>query len=145
MRIKLLIKVLLIVVFIGQSLCAQEVSPVKPPEYRFQVRLISVVDGDTLEADVFLPFGIGLFDQRIRVLGVDTWEVSGEEKPKGLIAKEYTDSFTKSGTVWIAPVGKRQRDNFGRLLAKVYVVRDGVWRELSAELISNGHGVKAGE
>ena len=58
-------------------------------EYNF--KLVKVVDGDTVDIDIDLGFGVWLKDQRIRLMGIDTPESrtrDDEEKKFGLLAKE---------------------------------------------------------
>ena len=39
--------------------------------YRFNARLVKVVDGDTIDADIELGFSVFMRD-RIRLMGIDT-------------------------------------------------------------------------
>ena len=58
-------------------------------EYGF--KLVKVVDGDTVDIDIDLGFGVWLRKQRIRMMGIDTPESRTrdlEEKKYGLAAKE---------------------------------------------------------
>ena len=114
---------------------------VTPPEYRFPVAAVRVIDGDTIVGHVDLPWNVTLRGQHIRLLGVNAWEITGPQRPDGLKAQEFTVQVIESGDVWIAPTGKRQRDDFGRALGWVYVrTKNGQWRDLAAELIDRGHG-----
>ena len=56
-------------------------------EYNF--KLVKVVDGDTIDVDIDLGFGIWLKEQRIRMMGIDTPESrtsDEEEKVYGILA-----------------------------------------------------------
>ena len=58
--------------------------------YQYKAQLIKVVDGDTIEVDFDLGFGVWLRNQRIRLYGIDTPESrtsDKEEKARGLISK----------------------------------------------------------
>lgn len=110
------------------------------PEELYEVKVKQVVDGDTIEGDVIMPFDLTLRHQRIRVLGVDAWEITGDDKLKGEKAKAHTEAALKGGTVWLAPGEKRDRDNFGRILASIYIERgEGKWLNLAEDLTANGH------
>ena len=42
--------------------------------YEFKCKLVKVVDGDTIDIDIDLGFGVWLQKQRIRLYGIDTPE-----------------------------------------------------------------------
>ena len=57
--------------------------------YEYNSRILRVVDGDTIDVDIDLGFGITMVNQRIRLQGVDTPESRTrdlEEKKFGLLA-----------------------------------------------------------
>ena len=43
-------------------------------ENKYDVRLVKVVDGDTVDVDIDLGFGMAYVKQRVRMLGIDTPE-----------------------------------------------------------------------
>ena len=57
--------------------------------HEYKAKLIRVVDGDTLDAEIDLGFNV-FIKERVRLYGIDTWESRTrdlEEKKKGLAAK----------------------------------------------------------
>ena len=59
-------------------------------EYRVK-KVIAIVDGDTIDVDIDLGFGITI-SHRVRLKGIDAAETrttDAEEKSKGLAAKEW--------------------------------------------------------
>ena len=42
--------------------------------YEYKCNIIKVVDGDTVDVDIDLGFGIWLKDERVRIMGIDTPE-----------------------------------------------------------------------
>ena len=59
-------------------------------EYRYKATLLRVVDGDTIDIDVDLGFGVWLRKQRVRLMGIDTPESRTRnlaEKELGLASK----------------------------------------------------------
>lgn len=112
---------------------------------KYPVVNITVIDGDTIRGDMLLPFDLILSQQNIRFLGVDTPE--RKDKSAWLAAKEFTESkiaveSISSAVVWIEPPRKKQRDSFGRVLARVYINPNGDqgFTDLADEIISNGYG-----
>jgi micrococcal nuclease len=84
-----------------------------------------VVDGDTIDVS------IGGGDERVRLLGVDTPEVHVAEgaAPEcfGPEASSFTADLLPEGTEVRLERDVVGRDHFGRLLAYVYTVDDGVF------------------
>ena len=58
--------------------------------YEYKCKIRKVVDGDTVDVDIDLGFGVWLRKQRVRLVGIDTPESRTkdlEEKKYGLAAK----------------------------------------------------------
>ena len=58
--------------------------------YTYKAKLVRVIDGDTIDAEIDLGFNV-LIRQRIRLYGIDTPEARTRdlvEKEKGLAAKQ---------------------------------------------------------
>ena len=112
-------------------------------EYNF--KLVKVVDGDTVDIDSDLGFGVWLKDQRIRLMGIDTPESrtrDDEEKKFGLLAKEEVIKYLANCKKFKS--FKDEKGKFGRILGdfEVYDNRSGRWMGLSEALIQNHYGVK---
>ena len=64
--------------------------------YEYNVKIRRVVDGDTVDVDIDLGFGVWLFNERIRLYGIDTPESRTRdsiEKIYGKAATEYVVNF----------------------------------------------------
>lgn len=112
-------------------------------EYRAQVN--RVVDGDTVDVDIELGFGIVLTDERVRIMGIDTPESRTRDKVEkvfGLASKERLKSLLGKTTVLktqIAKDGEDMKGKFGRVLGD-FVSEDG--RMVTDIMIEEGHAVK---
>ena len=53
--------------------------------YEYRTKVVRVVDGDTVDVDIDLGFGVWLRKSRIRLLGVDT----PESRTRDLVEKKY--------------------------------------------------------
>ena len=111
--------------------------PKKPDKYTYRVKaLVKVVDGDTFDCDIDLGFSVVLAKQRIRLMGVDTWESRTRdkaEKAKGMLAKQFTrDMLEGAKEITLKSHGKGK---YGRVLGEVYCDD----KCLNKELISKGH------
>jgi micrococcal nuclease len=114
--------------------------------YEYNCRIIKVVDGDTIDADIDLGFNITLSNQRIRLQGVDTPESRTrdlEEKKFGLLAKEVVESYCPLDKNITLKTTKDERGKFGRILGDFFVyhtVSDS-WKLLSEILIEEHYAV----
>lgn len=114
-------------------------SPAFALDFLYPAEVERVVDGETVVADLYLGLGVILDDQYIRLHGIDAWETRGEERPKGLLAKEYLTKRLEERKVDIeirpgwANDGKGK---YGRWLGVVYV--DGT--DVNEEMVRVGRG-----
>jgi len=112
--------------------------------YRWQCELVKVVDGDTLEAEIHLDFGVKL-QAKLRLEGIDTPEIhtakhNTEEYRKGILAKEFVEErFKVQGKkFWIESSGKRP-GKYGRFIVNVLMPSGEYLGDL---LVKAGHAVK---
>ena len=111
-------------------------------EYNF--KLIKIVDGDTIDVDIDLGFGVWLKKQRIRMMGIDTPESrtsDDEEKVYGLLAKQRLTNLLADAKV--LRTFQDERGKYGRILGEVvcYYAAEDRWAGSSEIMISEGHGV----
>ena len=60
--------------------------------YEYRCKVVKIIDGDTVDVDIDLGFGVWLHKERIRLFGIDTPESRTrdlEEKKYGLAAKKF--------------------------------------------------------
>ena len=68
--------------------------------YEYKCKMVKVVDGDTIDVDIDLGFGVWMRNQRIRMHGIDTPESRTrdlEVKKYGLAAKDFLIKRTNAG------------------------------------------------
>ena len=53
--------------------------------YEYRVKIVRVVDGDTVDVDIDLGFGVWLKKQRVRLYGIDT----PESRTRDLVEKKF--------------------------------------------------------
>lgn len=97
------------------------------PLYRYQAGLVRVVDGDTVDFNVDLGFGVWLHEKRFRLLGIDAPEMRLAERPAGAKSKAWLhDRLSNAETIVIQSFDAKKvgRDSFGRWLVVIYA--DGV-------------------
>lgn len=91
--------------------------------YTYRCKLVKVVDGDTVDVDIDLGFGVWLKDERVRLYGVDTPESRTrdlEEKKYGLAAKKFVENFTDDEWLILKCNDYDSKGKFGRILGEIY-------------------------
>jgi micrococcal nuclease len=108
--------------------------------YEYRCKILRVVDGDTVDVDIDLGFGIWMHRERIRVMGIDTPESRTKdltEKAFGLAAKEFVKSLMPIGSSQIIKTQKDKTGKFGRVLGD-FIIED---KLLTEHMIENYHAV----
>jgi micrococcal nuclease len=106
--------------------------------YEYPVKIIKVVDGDTVDVDIDLGFGIWLRNERVRLYGIDTPESRTRDKVEkryGLYAKDYLKSrLGKTSTLRTQKDGKGK---FGRILGEfiIYDAETDAYRSVNQMMI----------
>jgi micrococcal nuclease len=110
----------------------------------YDVVVIRVVDGDTVDVDIDLGFGVCLKDERVRIMGIDTPESRTSDRVEDLFgeaSKARLKELLKAGGKLITTEDKSGEDmkgKFGRILGD-FRVADG--RKVTDILIEEGHAV----
>lgn len=113
--------------------------------YEYRAKLIKVVDGDTVDVDIDLGFGVWLKDERVRIMGIDTPESRTSDKVEkvfGLASKERLKELLGKECIlktFAAKDGEDMKGKFGRILGDFILDDD---RLVTQVLIEEGHAVK---
>lgn len=105
--------------------------------YKYEATVRRWVDGDTVDVDIDLGFGLIFHNQRIRLYGIDAYESRTrdlDEKEKGLAATAFVNEM--------APVGSKvtlityKEGKYGRILGEIFIDGD---TNLNMLLTEKGH------
>ena len=111
--------------------------------WTYRCKLRRVVDGDTVDVDIDLGFGIWQMNERVRIMGIDTPESRTRdkiEKKFGLAAKAKLKSLLGPNPVLQTTISKKGEDmkgKFGRVLADFLV--EG--KKVTEIMCKTGHAV----
>jgi len=100
--------------------------------YEYKATVTKVYDGDTITVDFDLGFGIVLKKQKIRLLGINTPEVRGSEKPQGIISRDALRQRILGKVVTIK-TSKDKKGKYGRWLGEVFVEDENINQWLLSE------------
>ena len=108
--------------------------------FEYKCKLVRVVDGDTVDVDIDLGFGVWLRKQRIRLYGIDTPESRTSdpiEKVYGNAAKDFLVKWTGAGELRIK-THKDAKGKFGRILGELWTFDTNI----NQTLVDNHHAVR---
>lgn len=127
MRRLLALLLLLAAALLGADVVREAIAPPRAPR---EGRVVRVVDGDTVHV---LLAGRR---ERVRYLGIDTPEATSEVECHGRAASAANARLVAGRRVRLR-TDVEERDRYGRLLAYVERVADGL--DVNAELVRRGH------
>ena len=113
----------------------------------YDVKVIKVVDGDTVDVDIDLGFGVTLTDERVRIMGIDTPESRTRDKVEDLFgeaAKARLKELMADGGKLITTEDRKGEDmkgKFGRILGDFKVDYNGEMKRVTEIMEMEGHCV----
>ena len=113
--------------------------------YEYQCKIVRVVDGDTVDVDIDLGFGVWMKKQRIRLYGVDTPESRTrdlEEKKYGLAAKNFVKAHFPVGSEQILKTKLDGKGKFGRILGEFIIEMHEGMTTINELLVKNHHAAR---
>jgi len=87
--------------------------------YRAVVR--SVYDGDTIRVDIDLGLDTWVHNVPLRLYGIDTPEMRGEERPEGVKVRDYVRERIHNANKVTVETIKDRKGKYGRWLAIVWL------------------------
>ena len=115
--------------------------------FEYNCTIVRVIDGDTVDVDIDLGFGMWMKKQRIRLYGIDTPESRTrdlEEKKYGLAAKAFVEAHLPVGSIRTLTTVKDKVGKYGRILGKfkAYDSYTDAWVNFNQLLIIKHHAVE---
>lgn len=111
--------------------------------YNYRAKIVSVYDGDTVRANIDLGFGIinngiGGKGVKLRLYGIDTPELRGDNKEEGLKSRDRLRELILDKDVIIHTI-KDKQGKYGRYLAIIWVKNgEGVFFNANDKLVEEG-------
>ena len=87
--------------------------------YEYRIKVVKVIDGDTVDVDIDLGFGVWMHKERVRLYGIDTPEIRGDERPAGIVSRDRLRELILDKEVIIKTI-KDRTGKYGRYLAEIY-------------------------
>ena len=113
--------------------------------YEYRCKVVHIVDGDTVDVDIDLGFGVWMKKQRIRLYGIDTPESRTrdlEEKKYGLAAKKFLTGMLDDEAGITLKTHKDAEGKFGRILGELWRNTDYAEQSINEYMIEKHHAVR---
>ena len=110
--------------------------------HEYKCTILRVVDGDTVDVDIDLGFGVWLHKERVRLYGIDTPESRTrdlEEKKYGLAAKKFLTGMLDDPAGIILKTHKDATGKFGRILGELWRTTDYADQSINDYMVEKHH------
>ena len=112
--------------------------------YEYRCTVVKIIDGDTVDVDIDLGFGVWLKKERVRLYGIDTPESRTrdlEEKKYGLAAKEFLTGMLDDEGGVVLKTHKDAEGKFGRILGELWRTTDYADKSINDYMVEKRHAV----
>ena len=106
--------------------------------YEYNCNIVRVVDGDTVDVDIDLGFGIWVRNERVRLSGIDTPESRTRDLTEKFYGKYATSYLVgKLGKSCVLRTKKDRAGKFGRVLGEfiVYDEYSDSWKSVNEMMV----------
>ena len=113
--------------------------------YAYRCKVVKIIDGDTVDVDIDLGFGVWQHKQRIRLYGIDTPESRTRdkvEKQYGLKAKEFLTGMLDDDGGILLKTRKDGKGKFGRILGELWRTTNYADKSINEYMIEKHHAVR---
>lgn len=113
--------------------------------YEYKCTVVHIVDGDTVDVDIDLGFGVWLKKERIRMYGIDTPESRTrdlEEKKYGLAAKKFITGMLDDEGGIVLKTQKDSEGKYGRILGELWRTTNYADKSINEYMIEKHHAVR---
>ncbi len=102
--------------------------------YTHKGKVVEVYDGDTITIEVDLGFYTKV-TEKFRLMYINAPEIRGEQKPQGLISKQWLVDKVLNKNI-IVKTTKDRKEKYGRYLAEIFLLNDTI--SLNQQMINEG-------
>ena len=93
---------------------------IKDSLYIYKAYVTDVYDGDTITCIIDCGFNIGMQKTKIRLYGINTPELRGEERELGLLVRDELRKKILNKHIFLKTI-KDKKGKYGRYLGEIYI------------------------
>lgn len=109
--------------------------------YKYNATVTDVYDGDTITVDIDLGFRSHLKKVKLRLFGIDAPEMRGEERPKGIVTRDWLRSQILGQQIRVHTY-KDSTGKYGRWLADIFPI-DNQTKSYNEIMVEKNLAIKA--
>ncbi len=107
--------------------------------YHYLALVTEVYDGDTCTVNIDLGLHTWIHGEKLRLARINAPEVRGEERPRGLEARDYLRGVINGKEILLQTI-KDRKEKYGRYLAEIWLKNDaGEMVNVNDLMVTNGH------
>ena len=105
--------------------------------YHYKALVTAVYDGDTITVDFDLGLHTWIKGEKIRLHRINAPELRGEERPRGLLSRDYLRELILGKEI-IIETFKDKRGKYGRYLGEVWLLIGEDYVNINDDLVRKG-------
>ena len=109
-------------------------------QYTYKAIVRKVTDGDTVRLDWDLGANVWLYNEPMRLYGINAPEIKGVQRKEGLKSKEALIEMLPTGKEVVIKTIKDKKGKYGRYLCEIYI--EGMRISVNKYMIQKGFAIK---
>ncbi len=107
--------------------------------YHYRALVTRVYDGDTCTVDIDLGLGVWVRGEKIRLARINAPELRGEERPQGLLARDFLRGQIEQREIILQTI-KDRKGKYGRYLGEIWLRQEqDTWLNINDAMVTAGH------
>ncbi|OQX95887.1 nuclease [candidate division KSB1 bacterium 4572_119] len=107
--------------------------------YHYRAYVTEVYDGDTCTVNIDLGLHVWQMDEKIRLARIDAPELRGEERPQGLVSRDFLRDLILDKNIILETI-KDKKGKYGRYLGEIWIEDEsGQFYNVNDRMVADGY------